>query len=61
MNTVRSIRRLKDLTQYDLWKKTRIPQSSISLIERGFISPNEKSKKKISKALGVRIEEVFPS
>jgi DNA-binding XRE family transcriptional regulator len=61
MSNFRSLRRLKNITQYQLWRKTGIPQSSISLIEREFIKPNKAIKKKISRALGCTVEEVFPS
>jgi len=60
MNYVRIIRRLKDMTQYELSNKTQIPQSSLSLIERFYKQPNHKMKKKISRALGSPIEEIFP-
>ena len=60
MNNLRSLRRLKDKTQYELWRKTGIPQSSLSLIEREFMEPNKAMKKKISRALGCTVEEVFP-
>ena len=60
MNNVRRIRRQKDMTQYDLSKKTRIPQSSLSLIERLYKHPNRKMKKRISRTLGYPIKNVFP-
>ena len=60
MNHVRRIRRLEDMTQYDLSRKTKISQSSLSLIERFYKQPNHKIKKKISRALSYPIEEIFP-
>jgi len=60
MNNVRRIRRKKDMTQYELSKKTRIAQSSLSLIERLYKHPNRKMKKRISRTLGYPIKKVFP-
>jgi DNA-binding XRE family transcriptional regulator len=48
-------------TQWDLRKKTGIHQSRISLIERGYINPSRMEKRKIAKALGCKVEEIFPS
>lgn len=60
MNYVRRIRRDKEMTQYELSKKTKISQSSLSLIERFYKQPNHKMKKKISRALSYPIEDIFP-
>ncbi len=43
MNQFRLKRVRLGLTQYDLWRETGIPQSRISLLERGFyeLKPDE--------------------
>ena len=60
MNNLRRIRRLKEITQYELSIKTQIPQSVLSLVERFYKKPSLKMKRKVSKALGSKIEEIFP-
>ncbi len=60
MNKVRVIRRSKDLSQYELSGRTRIPQSTLSLIERFYKNPSQKMKRKISSALGCELSKVFP-
>ena len=60
MNHVRRIRRDRDMTQYELSKRTQIPQFSLSLIERFFKKPSLKMMRKISSALGCPIKEIFP-
>ena len=42
----------KDLTQYQLWMKTDIPQWRISLIERG-LPPTPDERRKLAEALGI--------
>lgn len=60
MNNLRRIRRLKDFTQYELSRKTQIPQSTLSLIERGYQLPSLKMQRKISRVLRCKVEKVFP-
>ena len=59
--TLREARFFKRLNQWDISVKTGIPQSKLSLIERGYINPREDEKKKIAKALGCKVMEVFPN
>ena len=40
---------------------TGIHQSKISMIENGLIEPREDEKKRLAKALGVRVEEIWGS
>lgn len=49
----------KGFNQYDISLKTGIPQSKISLIERGYVNPKPDEKQKIAEALGCRVSEVF--
>ena len=60
MNLVRTLRRSKEISQYELERRTRIAQSSLSLIERGYKEPTLKMKRRISKALGCELIDVFP-
>ena len=57
--TLREARFFKGFSQWDLSIKTSIPQTKISLIENGYVMPNEKEKKKLASALGKRELELF--
>jgi transcriptional regulator with XRE-family HTH domain len=61
MNRLREIRVVKRITQFQLRLITGIHQSKISLIENGFIEPQDEEKEKLAKALGVSLEEIFPA
>ena len=43
-------------TQYDLSIMTGIPQSRLSLIERGYVIPSQIEKDKIETALGWKVD-----
>ena len=58
--TLREARFFKGLNQWDISVKTGIPQSKLSLIERGYIDPKEEEKRKIAKVLGCKVTEMFP-
>jgi transcriptional regulator with XRE-family HTH domain len=60
MNRLREFRVVRQITQFQLRLQTGIHQSKISFIENGLISPREDEKKKLAKALGVRVAEIFP-
>lgn len=49
----------RGITHIDLWMKSGVPQWRISLIERG-ISPKPNEAKKITKALGLDEQILFP-
>jgi transcriptional regulator with XRE-family HTH domain len=57
--TLREARFFKGLNQWDISVKTGIPQSKLSLIERGYVDPREDEKKKIAKALGCKAIDIF--
>lgn len=59
MNKLREIRVVKRITQFQLRLSTGIHQSKISLIENGLIHPKEDEKEKLTKALGVKGEEIW--
>ena len=48
----------KGLTQYDISKNSGVHQSRISLIERGYVFPTLKERRKIAKALDIGIEDI---
>lgn len=52
------LRTVKNVNQYELNRRTGIPQSKISLIERGYVEPNENEKAAVANALEVGIEEI---
>jgi transcriptional regulator with XRE-family HTH domain len=52
------VRHLNNKNQYDLSRETCIPQSKISLIENGYLSPNDQEKVAIAKALCVGVNEI---
>ena len=59
MNRLREIRVVKRITQFQLRLSTGIHQSKISMIENGLVDPREDEKKRLAKALGVRMEEIW--
>ena len=59
MNKLREIRFFKQIIQSRLTLKTGIPQSRISLIENGLVEPSDDEKKRIAKALNVKLEYIF--
>jgi len=61
MNNLRKIRRLKDMSQYELGRRTKLAQSVLSLIENGFKDPDKRMKTQLSRALECTVEEVFPA
>ena len=49
------------ISQHLLSCLTGIPQSRLSLFERGLAIPREDEKKKIAKALKVQVKQIFPN
>jgi transcriptional regulator with XRE-family HTH domain len=60
MNRLRLTRRVKDMTQEQLMKRTGIDFAVISRIERGSVQPTETQKMRLSDALGVAKDWLFP-
>jgi putative transcriptional regulator len=58
-NRIKEIRKKKGLRQSELAKEVGIFQSEISEIETGVRKPNVYLAKKIARALGVSIGEIF--
>jgi len=48
------------MSQYDLASQTGIPQSRLSLIERGFFRPTQRQSEKIAEAVRSEPEKLFP-
>jgi transcriptional regulator with XRE-family HTH domain len=60
MNRLRETRVVRRVTQFQLRVATGIHQSKISMVENGLVEPREDEKARLAKALGVRVEEIFP-
>jgi len=58
-NRLRTLRKNKGLRQADLAMKVNIFQSEISKIETGERRPNVYLAKRIARALGVSLDEIF--
>ena len=58
-NRVKEIRQRKNLTLQKLAKKAGIGKSTLSEIERGVHTPSFETMIRISKALGVSLDELF--
>ncbi len=59
MNALHKARFLKGFSQYKLAILAGVHQSRISLIENGLTKPTDAEKKKIAKALGVNLQELW--
>lgn len=54
----RTLRFLKELSQWDVAVKTSISQSRISLAERGYVKFTDAEKAAISEVLGFSVDEI---
>jgi len=61
MNRLRKTRLEKDISQLELMKATGIYFSTISRIERGWLTPTEEQKEKLAAALNVDTSWLFPN
>ncbi len=61
MTLLRKARFERSMTQLDLMIRTGIPQSRLSTIERGYYPVKPKEAKKIARALGMKVAELFPN
>lgn len=59
-NNLRESRTLKGLNQRELSEKAHTPQATVSALERGVLKPWPKVAQRLSKALGVPAEHLFP-
>lgn len=60
MNNLAEKRTDQLMTQEELGKKAGISKTTISIIENEHHEPQTITKKKIAKALGCPVEEIFP-
>jgi len=60
MKNLKIQRAIRGYTQFDVFLKTGITQSRISLIENGYVLPKEDEKQRLAKALKCRVEDIFP-
>jgi len=51
---------MRQWSLYDVRGKTGISVSKLSLVEREIEQPNEDEKKRLARALGVQIQDLFP-
>ncbi len=59
MNSLRKTRFFKNVSQHKLSFLAGVHQSRISLIENGLVEPRGDEKRKLAKALGVLVEEIW--
>ena len=59
-NMIYETRVLKRVTQYVLALQTSIPQPRISIIENELVEPKEEEKKRLAKALNMKVSDLFP-
>jgi transcriptional regulator with XRE-family HTH domain len=59
-NRLRDIRNQKSLSAYDLQLLSFIPAQILYMIERGLKIPHSYEKERISKALNVPVDDIFP-
>ncbi|MBI3377773.1 MAG: helix-turn-helix transcriptional regulator [Nitrospirae bacterium] len=57
---IRTLRKLRGLTQEELGEKSGISYKFIGEIERGEVNPSLNSLIQIAKALGIHVSECFP-
>ena len=58
IHSVAVFRKIFGLSQYDISIETKIHQSRLSLLERGYVKPKKKEKEAIADALGVQVEDI---
>lgn len=58
---IRKFRKEAGLTQHQLSEKADLPQSHVSVLERGKHSPSHKTLSKIAEALGIELHTLDPS
>jgi len=60
LTSLRRARLLREMSLYDLRARTGISVSKLSLVERGIEQPSEEEKRRLSRALGVQLQDLFP-
>jgi transcriptional regulator with XRE-family HTH domain len=60
MTSLREVRVAKGLNQREASEASHTPQAIVSALERGVLKPWPKVAERLSKALGVPAEQLFP-
>ena len=60
LSILRKERILRQMSLYDMRARTGISVSKLSLVERGIEHPSEEEKHRLARALGVRLQDLFP-
>jgi len=60
VNRLKQIRKKMGLKQVELGKKSGINRSTIGMYEGGWSTPRRETARKLAKALGKKIEDIFP-
>ena len=60
MTRLRDVRVAKGLNQREVSEASHTPQAIVSALERGVLKPWPKVAERLSKALGVPAEQLFP-
>ena len=60
MKNLKIQRAVKGYTQFDVFLKTGIAQSRLSLIENSYVIPKEDEKLKLAKVLKCQVADIFP-
>ena len=60
LTRLRRERILRQMSLYDVRGRSGISVSKLSLIERGIEQPNEDEKHRLARALGLRLQDLFP-
>jgi len=59
MTALRRSRLLKEITLFELSRRSKISMSRLSYFERGMMEPKEKEKKRLSRVFKVSVAELF--
>ena len=59
-NRLKIQRAIREVNQLDIFLKTGISQSRLSLIERGYAIPKDEEKQRLAKFLKCKIADIFP-
>lgn len=59
MNKLREVRFQKNLTQIELQNRSGVHRTFISFFENEHLQPSAEQKRKLAKALGVRIRDIW--
>lgn len=59
MNPLRKARVLRELTQFELARRSGISPALISLIENDYVRPSPEQKSKLASALGLEVNAIW--